>query len=34
MVDEQMPTQVKQRRVIYIPVYDPFHPRLYRELYR
>ncbi|MDF1873215.1 hypothetical protein [Vannielia sp.] len=34
MVDEQMPTQVKQRRVIYIPGYDPFHPRRYRELYR
>ena len=29
--DEQ---QVKRRRVFYIPGYDPFHPRRYRELYR
>ena len=28
------PTQVKRRRVFYIPGYDPFHPRRYRELYR
>ncbi|MEO9821387.1 MAG: hypothetical protein ABJ370_09725 [Paracoccaceae bacterium] len=27
-------TQVKRRRVFYIPGYDPFHPRRYRELYR
>ncbi|PIE11508.1 MAG: hypothetical protein CSA72_05195 [Rhodobacterales bacterium] len=26
--------QVKRRRVFYIPGYDPFHPRRYRELYR
>ncbi len=25
---------VKKRRVFYIPGYDPFHPRRYRELYR
>ena len=25
---------VKHRRVFYIPGYDPFHPRRYRELYR
>ncbi|SFI26828.1 hypothetical protein [Jannaschia pohangensis] len=25
---------VKRRRVLYIPGYDPFHPRRYRELYR
>ena len=29
--DEQA---VKRRRVFYIPGYDPFHPRRYRELYR
>lgn len=27
-------TQVKHRRVFYIPGYDPIHPRRYRELYR
>jgi hypothetical protein len=27
-------TQVTRRRVFYIPGYDPFHPRRYRELYR
>lgn len=26
--------RVKKRRVFYIPGYDPFHPRRYRELYR
>ena len=26
--------RVKRRRVFYIPGYDPFHPRRYRELYR
>lgn len=26
--------QVLRRRVFYIPGYDPFHPRRYRELYR
>ncbi|MBT0956603.1 hypothetical protein IV417_04335 [Alphaproteobacteria bacterium KMM 3653] len=25
---------IRKRRVIYIPGYDPFHPRRYRELYR
>ena len=25
---------VKHRRVFYIPGYDPFHPRRYRELFR
>ncbi len=25
---------VRRRRVFYIPGYDPFHPRRYRELYR
>ena len=25
---------VARRRVFYIPGYDPFHPRRYRELYR
>lgn len=28
------PTTVSHRRVFYIPGYDPFHPRRYRELYR
>ncbi|MDP3339977.1 hypothetical protein [Frigidibacter sp.] len=27
-------TQVAERRVFYIPGYDPIHPRRYRELYR
>ncbi|RUS59286.1 hypothetical protein EGN72_15190 [Pseudorhodobacter sp. E13] len=27
-------TSVKRRRVFYVPGYDPFHPRRYRELYR
>ena len=26
--------QVRRRRVIYIPGFDPIHPRRYRELYR
>ena len=25
---------VRRRRVIYVPGYDPFHARRYRELYR
>lgn len=29
-----MQAQVTRRRVFYIPGYDPFHPRRYRELYR
>jgi hypothetical protein len=28
------PHPVSRRRVFYIPGYDPFHPRRYRELYR
>ncbi len=28
------PQPVRRRRVFYIPGYDPFHPRRYRELYR
>lgn len=31
---EQVSQTVKKRRVFYIPGYDPFHPRRYRELYR
>ncbi|MDC0737149.1 hypothetical protein N6L24_02535 [Cognatishimia sp. SS12] len=31
---EQMPKNVRRRRVFYIPGYDPIHPRRYRELYR
>ncbi|KUP91348.1 hypothetical protein [Tritonibacter horizontis] len=27
-------SQVRRRHVFYIPGYDPFHPRRYRELYR
>ncbi len=27
-------SQVSRRKVLYIPGYDPFHPRRYRELYR
>lgn len=27
-------SKVKRRQVFYIPGYDPFHPRRYRELYR
>jgi hypothetical protein len=25
---------VRRRRVLYLPGYDPLHPRRYRELYR
>ncbi|MGX9354183.1 hypothetical protein ACS3SW_03180 [Roseobacteraceae bacterium S113] len=32
--EETAPRTVRRRRVIYIPGYDPFHPRRYRELYR
>lgn len=28
------PRHVQKRRVFYVPGYDPFHPRRYRELYR
>ena len=31
---EEAAHQVRRRRVFYIPGYDPFHPRRYRELYR
>jgi len=30
----QAEQNVRKRRVFYIPGYDPFHPRRYRELYR
>ncbi|MFA5539197.1 MAG: hypothetical protein WDA23_08340 [Gemmobacter sp.] len=30
----QPETPVRRRKVFYIPGYDPFHPRRYRELYR
>ncbi len=34
-IDATVPKrQVRQRRVFYIPGYDPIHPRRYRELYR
>lgn len=29
-----MTQEIRRRRVLYIPGYDPFHPRRYRELYR
>ena len=29
-----MKQTVRKRHVFYIPGYDPFHPRRYRELYR
>ena len=32
--DMEPKTDVTRRRVFYIPGYDPFHPRRYRELYR
>ena len=34
MASSQDQVQVRRRRVFYIPGYDPFHPRRYRELYR
>jgi hypothetical protein len=34
MASEQDQVKVRRRRVFYIPGYDPFHPRRYRELYR
>jgi hypothetical protein len=34
MTSTRTPTQVRSRRVFYIPGYDPFHARRYRELYR
>ena len=33
-MDEAQANKVRKRRVFYIPGYDPFHPRRYRELYR
>lgn len=30
----KQPSAVRKRRVFYLPGYDPFHPRRYRELYR
>ncbi len=32
--DQDTRAPVRQRRVFYIPGYDPIHPRRYRELYR
>ncbi|SIN92913.1 hypothetical protein [Vannielia litorea] len=34
MAETQAQQDVARRRVVYIPGYDPFHPRRYRELYR
>ncbi|MGR3794590.1 hypothetical protein [Vannielia sp. SX4] len=34
MAETRAEQDVARRRVIYIPGYDPFHPRRYRELYR
>ena len=34
MSSQITPRPVRRRRVFYIPGYDPFHPRRYRELYR
>jgi len=34
MQESETNRQVKRRRVFYVPGYDPFHPRRYRELYR
>ena len=33
-MSETAPKRVRRRRVFYIPGYDPFPPRRYRELYR
>ena len=33
-MDQVEISQVKRRKVFYIPGYDPIHPRRYRELYR
>lgn len=33
-MNDQTAQTIKRRRVFYIPGYDPFHPRRYRELYR
>ncbi len=34
MSSQKNQSQVRKRRVFYIPGYDPIHPRRYRELYR
>lgn len=34
MTQTEMTDTVRKRQVFYIPGYDPFHPRRYRELYR
>lgn len=34
MASSEQQQEVYKRRVFYIPGYDPFHPRRYRELYR
>ncbi|MGV6806208.1 MAG: hypothetical protein ACWA49_18580 [Ruegeria sp.] len=34
MSSQEPQSQVRRRRVFYIPGYDPIHPRRYRELYR
>ena len=34
MTSEQPTQEVRRRKVVYIPGYDPFPPRRYRELYR
>ncbi|MDW4551428.1 hypothetical protein R5H32_18915 [Defluviimonas sp. D31] len=33
-MEGRIPDRVRRRRVFYVPGYDPFHPRRYRELYR
>ena len=33
-MNDAVQSEVRQRRVFYIPGYDPIHPRRYRELYR
>ena len=34
MRQQNAETEVRRRRVFYIPGFDPVHPRRYRELYR
>ncbi|SMY07564.1 hypothetical protein [Flavimaricola marinus] len=34
MSEQAVTDQVRRRKVVYIPGYDPIHPRRYRELYR
>ena len=33
-MSDQTAQTIRRRRMFYIPGYDPFHPRRYRELYR